>query len=69
MKGFLIYAAAAVVFLMFANALYTPRDNSDPPGGRSGMAIYVDHLTGCEYLFRAGLTPRMDGNGRQLGCR
>lgn len=48
-----------------------PKDDTDPPEGRSGMAIYTDHLTGCQYLARpvGGVTPRLDARGRQLGCR
>lgn len=45
------------------------RDSTDPPGGRSGMTIYTDQATGCEYLSKRGLTPRVDGKGRHLGCR
>lgn len=47
----------------------TPYDSTDPPGGRSGLKVYVDHATGCEYLYREGLTPRLDGQGRHMGCR
>ena len=40
--------------------------DTDPPQGRSGLAMYVDNKTGCEYLGRAwgGLTPRLDANGK-----
>lgn len=46
------------------------RDNSDPPGGRSGMKVKIDNLTGCEYLrtYEGGLTPRLDADGKQI-CR
>ncbi len=46
-------------------------DNSDSPDHKSGMTPYTDHLTGCEYLGHGwgGLTPRIDGHGRQIGCR
>lgn len=56
-------------------SVFAPRDDSDPPNSlsRSGMTIYVDALTGCEYLARGGffgsaLTPRLDKRGQQL-CR
>lgn len=48
-----------------------PYDDSDPPdGGRSRMAVRVDHLTGCQYLAdqHGGLYPRMDASGQQI-CR
>jgi len=41
-------------------------DNSDPPHGYSGMAVLTDHLTGCQYLNAASLTPRLDVAGRQV---
>jgi len=47
------------------------RDDSDPPvGGRSGLRVYHDKLTGCEYLGAAfgGITPRLDAKGKQI-CR
>jgi len=46
------------------------KDDSDPPDGISGMVVYHDHLTGCEYLAsgHGGITPRLDANGKQV-CR
>ena len=40
-------------------------------GGRSGMEPKTDALTGCQYLSApgGGLTPRLDGQGKQIGCR
>jgi hypothetical protein len=38
---------------------------------RSGLAIKVDNLTGCEYLMApfVGLTPRIDSDGKtHIGC-
>lgn len=53
-------------------------DDTDPPRTsdwfpeRSGMELFADHLTGCQYL-RGGslfggsaLTPRLDANGKQV---
>ncbi len=49
------------------------RDDTDPGewGARSGMMPRTDSLTGCQYLEVAsgGLTPRLDGAGKQIGCR
>lgn len=67
--GFVLAGLGAVAFIVWAVATLTPYDSTDPPGGRSGMSIYVDHATGCEYLSRRGLTPRLDGQGRHMGCR
>lgn len=43
-------------------------DNTDPPDGRSGMQLYTDALTGCQYLGKpaGGLTPRLDRNGQHI---
>lgn len=47
-----------------------PYDDTDPPGGRSGMDLLTDHGTGCQYLYRSGaITPRMDANGKQMCSR
>jgi len=49
------------------------RDDSDEGewGNRSGMAPRTDSLTGCQYLTTSGggLTPRVDGHGRHIGCK
>lgn len=63
-----------LVALMLAGCI--ARSDSDPPGGFSGLSVFKDHLTGCEYLARPAfvplmsqvLTPRMGADGRQL-CR
>lgn len=49
--------------------LVAPYDDSDPPGGRSNLMIYTDHLTGCQYLsagLHNALFPRLDTNGKQI---
>lgn len=48
------------------------KDDSDPANGRSGMSVYIDHATGCEYLSArhdGGITPRLNANGTHRGCR
>ena len=45
------------------------KDDTDPPDGRSGMVLYTDHKTGCQYLSRplfGALTPRLDASGKQV---
>lgn len=64
-----IIALALVAFTVVFLGWVLPYDSTDPPGGRSGMTIRVDHATGCEYLSRRGLTPRLDGQGRHMGCK
>ena len=62
-------------FAIFWVISMTPigRDSTDQSdwGYRSNLVIRTDALTGCEYLATSGggLTPRIDGKGRQLGCK
>lgn len=66
------FLAAVVLLTFFAqwaiNDARPARDDSDPPDGHSGMTIYTDHLTGCQYLKKGGssLTPRLDRDGKQI---
>lgn len=43
-----------------------PHDDTDPPNGTSGLNLYTDNLTGCQYLGHNGLTPRMGPDGKQI---
>lgn len=68
MKSFAKWAAiGAVVFLVLS--MCTPKDETDPPDGRSGMGLRIDHGTGCHYLTSAsligesGITPRLRADG------
>jgi len=45
---------------------YEQKDDSDGPHENSHMEVYTDHLTGCQYLYRYGLTPRMGADGKQI---
>ena len=45
---------------------YEPKDDSDGPHENSHLEVYTDHLTGCQYLFRYSLTPRMSADGKQI---
>lgn len=64
------WALFFVIFVTLVGAC-TPKDDTDPPEGRSGMSLHTDHLTGCQYLSKplGGITPRVDGRGRHLGCK
>lgn len=72
MDNFLAIVGAIIIvaLLLFFFPLYE-RDDTDPPNGRSGMLLYTDALTGCQYLSqrRIGLTPRVDGKGKHVGCK
>lgn len=69
-----LVVVAGISFVV--GALFGPRDSTDPPGRlwlvfrrMSGLTLYRDHLTGCEYVsVGGGLTPRLGADGKQL-CR
>lgn len=46
------------------------RDDTDGADERSGMVLYRDARTGCEYLGNplGGITPRVGRDGKQI-CR
>jgi hypothetical protein len=65
-----------VFFLIVVNLLLTvdiPYDSTDNAGQkeRSGLSLYTDHLTGCQYLGVgfSGLTPRLNVKGLHEGCK
>lgn len=65
-------AGALGLLLLVGTALFgAPRDATDPPAGSlSGLILYTDHGTGCQYVGKSGaLTPRMQADGKQAGCR
>ena len=43
-------------------------DSTDGPTERSGLALFVDHGTGCQYLARSfsGVTPRLTADGKPM---
>jgi hypothetical protein len=43
-------------------------DSTDGPNQRSGLGLYVDHGTGCQYLSRqfSGVTPRLSADGKPM---
>lgn len=58
-------ALLAIGYLVFS--ANNPTDDTDPVGGRSGMGLYTDAKTGCQYLGRVyGLTPRLDASGKHI---
>lgn len=61
-------ALADIITAGAVNDALSHRDNTDTPvGRRSGLGLYVDHLTGCQYLGRSGaLTVRLDESGRPM---
>lgn len=63
---FVWIASSFLIYWLLSSII--PRDSTDRPGGRSGMILHVDHLTGCHYLARVfgGLVPRLDADGNHI---
>lgn len=65
--------SVSVLAVSYAAGTFFPRpyDDTDADGQRSGMALYTDAGTGCQYLsvHRTGLTPRLDADGRHVCAR
>ena len=54
----------AILLILNINYIHKDYDTTDNPPKRSGLRIYRDQLTGCEYLASPyGMTPRLDQNG------
>lgn len=54
---------------LILTAIFWPaeRDSTDAPNSRSGLRLYRDHMTGCEYLGGSGgITPRLDEQARPI---
>ena len=51
--------------------LYDDTDNAQE-GERSGLKVYTDNLTGCQYLkagLFGGMTPRRNKANEHVGCK
>lgn len=79
MKNFIIlvlkFVAAVVVFSYLMTPRIPQRDDTDPPNGISGMGLFTDAASGCQYLgygsgaYGKALTPRIAGDGKtHMGC-
>lgn len=57
-----------LALLLSTTGCYMRRDNSDASDGTpSGMNVYTDHLTGCQYLGHGNsLTPRLHSDGTMV---
>ncbi|WP_020471552.1 DUF6440 family protein [Zavarzinella formosa] len=59
-----------LIWIIFSNLWHgSGRDDTDNPNdSRSGMMVYTDHRTGCQYLGTVfgGITPRLDRDGKPV---
>ncbi len=62
----------SIIILAGILAGCTLKDDSDPPNGISGLTVYTDNATGCQYISSNGnpMMPRIDSDGvTHRGCR
>lgn len=67
-KG-LATGAALGVLLAYVPVLLNPKDSTDTERGRSGLVLYTDALTGCQYVkggLFGGVHPRLRGDGTPM---
>jgi len=64
------WICAAIIVLGLIGSLvgYQKKDDTDPVDGRSGLKIYTDSGTGCQYLSVSGggVTPRLNVDGHPI---
>lgn len=59
--------AAAIFFTVVGLVSFTNHDDTDPRVGHSGLNLYTDYGTGCQYVGKGdSITPRMGDNGKQV---
>lgn len=62
--------AIVVLVVLVMWAFSSKRDATDAPkGARSGLILYTDHETGCQYVQGGplgGITPRLDEKGKPI---
>ena len=47
--------------------VFYPRNNTTAPTATTGgMIVLTDEFTGCQYLYKNGIAPRMDATGNQV---
>jgi len=70
--GFVLIAfIAAASAALLTGCVRNSADDTDGPNKRSGLSLYTDHLTGCQYVgwhdsYGAAIYPRLDGDGKQV---
>lgn len=71
---FATIAGILVVIYFSLEWFEPPLDDTDnaETGERSGLFLYTDNLTGCQYLqagLIGGMEKRVDRDGAHLGCK
>lgn len=61
------FAAIILAVTLYGVFVGADKDSTDGENERSGMNLYTDALTGCQYLSAGGgLTPRIDSDGEPV---
>ncbi len=65
-----IVVCAGLLATIMVDSLRVDQNDTDGENERSGLQLYFDHGTGCQYVGtpEGGLTPRMDHRGEHV-CR
>lgn len=60
-------ASIGMLILILNQESYDSTDNVTMKE-RSGLRLYTDHRTGCQYIgtFMGAVTPRLDKNGKHI---
>lgn len=71
---FIDWVILVIITVGFLRMWNHPYDDTDDVVNkkRSGLVLYTDNKTGCQYLspgLFGNLSPRLDGQGRHLGCK
>jgi hypothetical protein len=64
----LMLVIVAIALMAVGGCSSGKRDDTDPSDGISGIELFTDNMTGCQYVgwkYRA-ITPRMDSSGTQV---
>jgi hypothetical protein len=67
MKELITVVALSLVALIAARH-FAPYDATDAAPVRSGLHLYIDHGTGCQYIgtLFSQPVPRLDANGKHV---
>ena len=64
----IFYSLFAMFVITLCGAIYIASNDKSECGG--DMRLHTDAQTGCQYLSKGnGLTPRLDREGKHLGCK
>ena len=58
---------AIVAVCVISAMVFYPRNNTTASSATTGgMIVLTDEFTGCQYLYKSGIAPRMDATGKQV---